>query len=99
MRDVVVNERGYIQAWEWHHPNRELEVLRSGVVSQEGAMYAPVAEYLGSHCTLVLEEESIEDEEWCWGGYERELYRRFEECPGEAVPHVCCKPMVVKGCG
>lgn len=99
MRDVVQNERGYLQAWVWHHPSRELEVLRSKVVSQEGAMNAPVRDYLGSHCTSILEEEWIDDEEWKWGGYDRELYAELTECPGEAVPHKCCKTMAVKGCG
>lgn len=99
MRDVVVNERGYVQAWVWHHPSRELEVLRSEVVSQEGGMYRPVSEYLQTHCTSILEEESIDDEEWCLGGYERTLRKEYTECPGEAVPHLCCKTMAVKGCG
>lgn len=99
MRDVVVNERGYVQAWIWQGPVRELEVLCSEVVGKDGAMYAPVAAYLGSHCTSILEEASVDDEEWVWGGYERALHKEYAECPGEAVPHLCCKTMAVKGRG
>lgn len=99
MRDVVVDEYGYVQAWVWHYPNREFEVLRSEIVSQEGDMYAPVSAYLKSHCTAILEEETIDDEEWNWGGYGRKLHKEYAECPGETVPHLCSKSMEVKGRG
>jgi hypothetical protein len=64
-------------------------VLRSVIVSTDGALYAPVAGLLGALCSERLACEVVEDPSMMFGRAEESVTRLWAECPGADWPHDC----------
>jgi hypothetical protein len=86
----IAHVQAFLRATIWLKAGRRvLTVYRSPLVQDTDECMVSVYAYLNEECFIVGTSEDVEDEDMMFGRASNTAYQILNQCPGDAVDHVC----------